>query len=207
MDALLRGSVLLALALGYGLPASTGDSSPSWKEVVAAMRPYDGPSAPGVDCSTLSGKVLCGYQGWFATPGDDSDRGWRHYSTNGHFKPGSCGIDLWPDVSELDDDEKYVTPFRHTDGRVAQVFSSHNRKTVFRHFQWMREYGIDGVFVQRFGVETSHAKDLRHCNTVLSHCREGANRQRKLRRSAGVTVKKQPCRTSATPSAEATYAA
>ena len=40
----------------------------------------------------------------------------------------------------------------------------------------MEQYGIDGVFVQRFGVETIQPKDLRHCNTVLAHCREGANR-------------------------------
>src|SRR5262249_6648543 len=78
-------------------------------------------------------------------------------------------------VSELDNDEKYVTPFRHKDGRVAQVFSSHNRKTVLRHFQWMQQYGIDGVFLQRFGVETLDPNDLRHCNVVLAHCREEAN--------------------------------
>src|SRR5262249_17670433 len=65
---------------------------------------------------------------------------------------------------------------RHADGRVAHVFSSHNRKTVLRHFAWMKEYGIDGVFVQRFAVETLQPLDLRHCNTVLFHCREGANR-------------------------------
>jgi hypothetical protein len=59
---------------------------------------------------------------------------------------------------------------------VAYVFSSHQRKTVLRHFEWMQRYGIDGVFVQRFGVETLQASDLRHCNTVLAHCREGANR-------------------------------
>jgi len=40
----------------------------------------------------------------------------------------------------------------------------------------MQEHGIDGVFVQRFGVETVQPLDLRHSNTVLAHCREGANR-------------------------------
>jgi hypothetical protein len=139
------------------------------------MRPYHGPSTRGVDCSTLTGKVMCGYQGWFTAPEDGSGRGWRHYSAAGHFKPGFAGIDLWPDVSELEAEERYVTPFRHKDGRQAQVFSSHNRKTVLRHFQWMQQYGIDGVFLQRFGVETLDPKDLRHCNTVLAHCCEGAN--------------------------------
>jgi hypothetical protein len=83
------------------------------------MRPYDGLSTPGFDRSTLMGKVLCGYQGWFTTPEDGSGRGWRHYSARGQFKPGSSGIDLWPDVSDLDDDEKYVAPFHHKDGQPA----------------------------------------------------------------------------------------
>jgi hypothetical protein len=176
MAGLLRASVFLTVAFGCGLPALAEESSPSRAEVVAAMRPYDGPSTPGVDCSTLTGKVLCGYQGWFTTPRDGSGIEWQHYSLNGRFKPGFCNIDLWPDVRELDDDEKHATPFRHQDGRVAQVFSSYNRKTVLRHFRWMQQYGIDGVFVQRFGVELLDPKQLRHCNTVLTHCREGANR-------------------------------
>jgi hypothetical protein len=171
-----RAALPLALTVGCFLALGAQGPSPSRDEVIAAMRPYDGPSAAGVDRSTLTGKVMCGYQGWFTTPGDGSGRGWRHYPGRGGFKPGSCSIDLWPDVSELENDEKYATPFRHADGRVAQVFSSHNRKTVLRHFRWMQQYGIDGAFVQRFAVETLHPLDLRHCNTVLAHCREGANR-------------------------------
>jgi hypothetical protein len=166
----------LALLLGCTLSARAEAAEPSRAAVVAALRPYDGPSKAGVNRSTLTGKVVCGYQGWFTAPGDGSGRGWRHYPAGGQFKPGRCCIDLWPDVSELDDDEKYPTPFRHANGRVAHVFSSHNRKTVLRHFRWMRQYGIDGVFVQRFGVETVQPLDLRHSNTVLAHCREGANR-------------------------------
>jgi hypothetical protein len=119
---------------------------------------------------------MCGYQGWFTAPGDGSERGWTHYSRGGRFEPGRCSIDLWPDVSELGDDEKFATPFRHADGSTACVFSSHNRQTVLRHFQWMKEYGIDGAFVQRFAVETMHPANLNHFNAVLAHCREGANR-------------------------------
>ena len=44
-----------------------------------------------------------------------------------------------------------------------------------RHFQWMKDYGIDGVFVQRFAVQTFRSSGRDHCNTVLSHCRKGAN--------------------------------
>jgi hypothetical protein len=172
----LRAALTLAFLVGCTLPGRPKAAAPSRTDVIAAMRPYAGPSERGVNRSTLTGKVVCGYQGWFTAPGDGSGRGWRHYPAGGQFKPGSCGIDLWPDVSELGDDEKYPTPFRHADGQVAHVFSSRNRKTVLRHFRWMKEYGIDGVFVQRFGVETIQPLDLRHCNAVLSHCREGANR-------------------------------
>ncbi len=174
---LIRAAALLPLFLGSAPAAWAGEAEPSRADVIQAMRPYDGPSVKGVDCSTLTGKVVCGYQGWFTTPGDGSGRGWRHYASRGRFELGRCGIDLWPDVSELDDDEKYATPFRHKDGKVAHVFSSHNRKTVLRHFRWMREYNIDGAFVQRFAVETAQPLDLRHCNAVLAHCREGANRE------------------------------
>jgi hypothetical protein len=164
------------LILACPLPVLAEDAEPTRDVVIAALRPYSGTAVSGVDCSTLTGKVMCGYQGWFTTPGDGSGRGWRHYPSRGQFKPGSCGIDLWPDMSELDEDEKYPTPFRDKEGRVATVFSSHQRKTVIRHFRWMQQYGIDGAFVQRFAVETIDLKDLRHCNTVLAHCREGANR-------------------------------
>src|SRR5690349_453062 len=35
---------------------------------------------PAVDSTTLDGKVLFGYQGWFRTPGDGSNVGWSHWS-------------------------------------------------------------------------------------------------------------------------------
>jgi hypothetical protein len=124
----------------------------------------------------MTGKVLCGYQGWFTAEGDGAGKGWSHYAHRGSFAPGRCCIDLWPDVSESDADELFATPFRRADGSVASVFSSDRQKTVLRHFQWMQQYGIDGVFVQRFAVETFNPSGLRHCNVVLDHCREGANR-------------------------------
>ena len=86
-----------------------------------------------------------------------------------------CNIELWPDISDFGDSEKFGTPFQHANGAKAYVFSSHLRPTVLRHFRWMQQYGLDGVFVQRFVVETLAAPNLRHWNTVLDHCREGAN--------------------------------
>ncbi|MFO0876180.1 MAG: glycoside hydrolase family 71/99-like protein [Gemmataceae bacterium] len=172
---LVPGLIAGGLLLGCSLAAQEQQAPPSRADVLREMRPYEGPAVKGVDCSTLTGKIVCGYQGWFTTPGDGSGRGWRHYARGARFEPGSCVIDLWPDVRELTPSERIPTPFRHADGSVAHVFSSHQRPTVLRHFAWMREYGIDGVFVQRFAVETRQPLDLRHCNTVLTHCREGAH--------------------------------
>jgi hypothetical protein len=140
----------------------------------STMRPYDGPVIPGVDPSTLAGKVMC-YQGWFSTPDDGAGRGWRHWGP-GRCGPEACTVSLWPDISELTPAELHPTGFTFSDGRTASVFSSYDQRTVLRHFAWMRKYCLDGVFVQRFAIETIDPVDLRHRNVVLSHCREGANR-------------------------------
>lgn len=139
------------------------------------MVPYSGASRRAIPSRTMTGKVMCGYQGWFAAPGDGSEMGWFHWGDKNGFGPDNVNVEMWPDVSELDPDERFPTPFRHRDGRVAEVFSSYNRKTVMRHFRWMQEYGIDGVFVQRFATRIQKPVDLRFTTTVLGHCRAGAN--------------------------------
>lgn len=124
--------------------------------------------------SGIDGKVFVGYQGWFAAEGDGSDRSWYHYSKSGKFEPGRCTIDLWPDVSELEADETFETPFRHRDGRPARVFSSYSAGTVDRHFRWMAEYGIDGAFVQRFATRLRGEDIDPHWERVLENCRKAA---------------------------------
>ena len=142
------------------------------------LRPYSGPSVAGVDTTTLTGKVMCGYQGWFNCEGDGADLGWTHWARNRRklFAPGNITVDLWPDMTELGPDERFVTGFHHADGRKAEVFSSFNRKTVIRHFEWMRDYGIDGAFVQRFAHGLRSETMRHHKDVVLANAREGANR-------------------------------
>jgi len=174
--ALLLFTTLLSVTAAFA--ADNPKPAPPTRDQVIAdtMVPYNGPSVKGVDRSTLNGKIMCGYQGWFAAEGDGCGRGWYHWHGPNGFKPGSCKIDLWPDVSELDPDERYATPFTTADGKTAEVYSAYNDKTVLRHFKWMQDYGLDGVFVQRFIGEVQGSLGLRQFNTVLSHCREGANR-------------------------------
>ena len=82
---------------------------------------------------------------------------------------------MWPDTSEFAADEKYPAPgFTHPDGTPAHLFSSAHPKTVERHFEWMQQYGIDGVFVQRFLVELGKPSTDR----VLGHVRASAAARR-----------------------------
>ena len=134
-------------------------------------------TAQSIDASTLTGKVMCGYQGWFNCEGDGAERGWVHWTKRrGPLGPGNAKVDLWPDVSELGPEERFATGFTNANGGVAEVFSSFKQATVLRHFEWMRDYGIDGAFVQRFVVDIQSPSGLKHNNTVLGHCREGAKR-------------------------------
>lgn len=165
--------LLIALVFStLGLGADTRESV-----VAETLRPYEGASVRGVDVSTLTGKTMCGYQGWFNAEGDGMNRGFRHWVRGrSNFAPGNVTFDMWPDMTDLPPMERFATEFRHSDGRVAEVFSSAKRETVLRHFEWMRIYGIDGAFVQRFITDLRDPRALRHNNTVLAHCREGANR-------------------------------
>jgi hypothetical protein len=146
---------------------------------VAVVEVYDvSPAAvtsTSVDASSLTGKVMCGYQGWFNGEGDGANRGYNHWAPGGRRPgPGRVNVDLWPDLTDYGANERFPTDFVHADGRPAEVFSSYLRPTAMRHFQWMREHGIDGVFVQRFINSLRNANSLRHNDTVLAHCREGA---------------------------------
>jgi len=142
--------------------------------VSARDEPAPNPEAKAVDASTLRHKVICGYQGWFRCPGDALDRGWRHWSRNAKkITPETLTFEMWPDTSELTADEKYPAPgFTLPDGKPAHLFSSTHPKTVERHFQWMKEYGIDGVFLQRFLVELGDPS----LDKVLGHVRESADK-------------------------------
>src|SRR5262249_10777934 len=134
------------------------------------------PAPPGkaVDPSSLRHKVLCGYQGWFRCPGDPAGGGWLHWSRHpARIAPGTVTFEMWPDLSEYSDDEKYPAPgFSCPDGKQAHLFSSAHPRTVERHFRWMQEYGIDGAFVQRFLVNLGD----RSFDRVLGHIRASAAR-------------------------------
>jgi hypothetical protein len=114
------------------------------------------------------GLIMAGYQGWFRAP------------ANGVMYPDETKvrIDMWPDVSEYD--KTYPTGLKHADGSVAHFFSSADKSTIDLHFKWMKEYGLDGVFMQRF---FNNAKPGARPATIIKNAFEAAS---KYQRAVGI---------------------
>jgi hypothetical protein len=163
---------LLVLLTSRALAAQAPDDEP-W------LRPYTGPSRSDVDATTLDGKVLCGYQGWFNTPCDGLTFGFTHWGQRlDRPEGGRFTVDMWPDVSEYAPDDLCDVPgLKMPDGSPARLYSAFRKGPVLLHAKWMRQYGIDGVFVSRFIGEAASPTRSRHVNRVLASLREGCHRE------------------------------
>jgi hypothetical protein len=129
-----------------------------------------------VDAATLDRKLLFGYQGWFGCPEDGSPlKAWEHWFSRGQpATAATLRVDMWPDVSELAPDERCQTPFTLPGGRTAAVYSAYNPRTVDRHFRWMQEYDLAGVFLQRFTSRLDNAAVLGFRDAVARNVRSAA---------------------------------
>lgn len=117
-------------------------------EVASTLNPGTEPGGTPLYTS-YNNLVMAGYQGWFSVKGDNSgNNGYVHCGRDGKFEPGYAGIEFWPDMTEYT--KKYPVDFVHSDNSQAYFFSSSDEETVDLHFKWMQQYGIDGVFIQRF---------------------------------------------------------
>lgn len=141
-----------------------------WSSVAAATK-----HSPASRFMSYEGRVMCGYQGWFRAEGDGSGGGWQHFGGKGEFSPDHCVIDLWPDVSEYP--KTYPTGFKLKDGSPARVFSPWDESTVDLHFRWMREYGIDGAFMQRFFGVTRTEASRAEGRVVLEHALKASQKE------------------------------
>jgi len=137
--------------------------------VLTALLPSPGARAAAIDASTLTGKLIMGYQGWFECPGDGGGRGWVHWSAG-----GAPTVDMLPDVTELPPSELCRTPLTAPGNRPVYVFSSRNPATVDRHFAWMEQYGLDGVALQRFATLLVHPELVRDADALLDNVRHAA---------------------------------
>jgi hypothetical protein len=84
-------------------------------------------AADSVDASTLEGKVLFGYQGWFGCPSDGPPaRGWSHWA-RGTPAADTLVIDMYPDLSEFDAGELCAVPGMTAGGKQAYLYSAWNK--------------------------------------------------------------------------------
>lgn len=162
------GTLLVLSACSKENGGNQGPNNPSNTGYV-----YD---TTGLLYKSYTGLVMAGYQGWFAAEGDDSQRGWYHYQGPGGFFPGNTNVDFWPDITEYT--KKYKSPFQFANGADAYLYSPYDEESVDLHFKWMKEYGIDGVHMQRFvgEIKPSNTKGKRHFNKVLENALKAAKK-------------------------------
>lgn len=169
-----RLSVLVSAALVLSACSAGGDSgqtassaSPSASSTQAA------PAFPQVDAATIKGKVIFGYQGWFACPdGDTGD--WQHWFTDG---PSSSNltVDFWPDTSEYPAGPLCTTDVANPSGGNLQAYDGSDPAVTDLHFKWMAQYGLDGVAAQRFvSRQIAGAPVSTHDDKVLASIRSAA---------------------------------
>ena len=132
-------------------------------------------AASEVDATTLHRKLLFGYQGWFGCPGDGStlDR-WQHWFRTGAATAATLRVDMWPDLSELPEAERCQTSLTMADGRPGQLYSAYRQAAVDMHFRWLREYGLPGVFLQRFTPRLDSAPTREFRDTVARNVRSAS---------------------------------
>ncbi len=128
--------------------------------LLAISRYTEAQTAP--EAQSVTGKVICGYQGWFNAYGDGSPVArWAHWSAGtyqsnaGSPAPGAVKFEAYPAVDEYNTASLFQTNLaNHADGSPARLFSSYKADVINKHFEWMQEHGIDGIALQRFIGET-----------------------------------------------------
>ncbi len=139
--------------------------------------PAPAPAAKGVevDASTLDLKVMLEYRGYFGCPGDESGtRHWPGWTDGASSSMESAAVSYLPDVSDLPTGGLCGTNMELLDGTAVNLFSSANHRTVDRHFQWMSDYGLDGVFLRRAAGDAEDAAMAAFRDRVARNVRAGA---------------------------------
>lgn len=121
---------------------------------------------------TYKGLIMAGYQGWFRAAGDGTGTTHFAYGNEQH-----SGLDMWPDVTEYQ--KTYETPFKLANGKPARFFSSADKSTIDLHFKWMQQYGIDGVFMQRFFGNAQPQNRNSESSAIIKNAFEAASKYKR----------------------------
>ncbi|MCX6326906.1 MAG: T9SS type A sorting domain-containing protein [Bacteroidia bacterium] len=105
------------------------------------------PVTSGSSYSEFTGKSVAGYQAWFTA--SESNSGWVHWSSNSLPEVGNSSFDIYPDTRDYGSEILKQTGFKDLgNGEPSLLFSSAD--VIDEHFKWMKDFGIDGVALQRF---------------------------------------------------------
>ncbi len=144
-----RFNALLLVAL---IAVSSSCSKKSANNPTPPVKPADTIDHTPSPVGDVVGKVIVGYQGWFAAIGDGSpiNRYWHWAQTwEQQPSPDNKAIVAWPDMRDYTN--KFPTKFGNLgNGQPATLFSSFSDQTIDIQFKWMKDYGIDGAALQRF---------------------------------------------------------
>jgi hypothetical protein len=127
---------------------------------------------PNTSYPTFKGLIMAGYQGWFRAEGDGTKS--SRYAYGNETK---SGIDIWPDVTEYE--KTYPTPFHLADGSQAKFFSSADKSSVDLHFKWMMQYGVDGVFLQRFFSTAQETNRESESTAIIRNAMEASTKYKR----------------------------
>ena len=142
------------------------------------------------DPSSIIGKVVCGYQGWFSANGDGSPiNRWTHWAPGNTPRAGvapnpnpNLTFDAYPDVSLYDPSSLFGTHFANLgNGSPARLFSSYKEDVTDKHFSLMQANGIDGVAFQRFIWEVLVDPAFKaNRDSIAVHVRKSAEKHQRL---------------------------
>jgi putative Ig domain-containing protein len=124
--------------------------------------------------ASVTGKVICGYQGWFNYAGDGSPIGhWVHWTGQSQPAPGygNISFDIYPAVDEYNSSSLSAagTLGNFGDGTTSKLFSAYKADVTDKHFSWMQQNGIDGVALQRFAGNILDPNSKSNMDSVHTH--------------------------------------
>lgn len=130
--------------------------------------------------NSFTSKVMTGYQGWFTAEGDSAKLGWHRYAKDWVFTNKVSAFDAWPETKEYK--KLYKTPVIDSKGNSTFLFSSNDASTLDLHMKWMKDYNIDGAFIQRFFLALNDATRDHQLKVLKNMMKSG----RKYKRSVSV---------------------
>ena len=160
MKTILRSSFTLVFLCGFlALPVLAG----------AASKHSAGSAYPSYE-----GLVMCGYQGWFRAEGDGSGRGLGPLLQAGQLRPGLPQGGFVAGCLGIRKDLSHPFPTATERPRACSVPGTRARWICIS--AGCSDYGIDGVFMQRFFDVTRTERSRRDGRVILGHALQASQK-------------------------------